>query len=155
MGAPSIRKSKARSDDEDSYSSPIQPAPLRGRRSEDNYVSSKKRRRRSRYASGYSMPREKPSKVDLLLCVFHGGHSHNWRTASLNFDRRRMDDRELWEDIRQIYRDDLQGLWRRILGFKRVKHIVPIEVYGSTTSNFFAKKPQHDRELSAALQEIP
>lgn len=76
------------------------------------------------------MPREKPlpSKVELQLCVFHGAPSHRWRTAPFVFDRRRDDDRELWEDIRHIYRDELQGFWRRILGFKKLKHIIPIEV---------------------------
>ena len=77
------------------------------------------------------MGREKSNKIDLLFCVFHGAPSHRWRTAPYTFDRRKIDDRELWEDIRGIYRDELQGLWRRILGFKKLKSIVPIEVRGS------------------------
>lgn len=74
------------------------------------------------------MGREKSNKIDLLLCVFHGAPSHRWRTAPFTFDRRRADDRELWEDLRHIYHDELQGVWRRILGFKKLKQIVPIEV---------------------------
>ena len=74
------------------------------------------------------MPREKmSSKIDLQLCVFHGAGSHSWRTASYSFDRRRIDDRELWEDIRSIYRNELQKPWRRILLFKKLKLIAPIE----------------------------
>ena len=76
------------------------------------------------------MPREKPlpSKVELQMCVFHGAPSHRWRTAPFVFDRRRDDDRELWEEIRHVYRDELQGVWRRILGFKKLKKIIPIQV---------------------------
>ena len=79
------------------------------------------------------MPREKalPSKVELQLCVFHGAPSHRWRTAPFVFDRRRDDDRELWEEIRRVYRDELQGVWRRIYGFKKLKKIIPIEVQKS------------------------
>ncbi len=44
------------------------------------------------------------------------------------FDRRRIDDRELWEDIRGVYRDELQGVWRRVVGFKKLKVVVPVEV---------------------------
>jgi hypothetical protein len=54
------------------------------------------------------MEREKPSsRVDLLLSVFHGAPSHSWRTAPFTFDRRRTDDREVWEVLRNTYRDDL------------------------------------------------
>ena len=76
------------------------------------------------------MPREKqlPSKVELQICVFHGAPSHRWRTAPFVFDRRRDDDRELWEEIRHVYRDELQGVWRRILGFKKLKKIIPVQV---------------------------
>lgn len=75
------------------------------------------------------MGREKPpSKVDLLLCVFHGAPSHRWRTVSYYFDRRKMDDRELWEDLRGMYRDELQRWWRRVFMFKKLKKIIPVEV---------------------------
>ncbi len=74
------------------------------------------------------MGREKSNKIDLLFCVFHGVPSHRWRTAPFTFDRRTTDDREIWEDIRHVYRHELQGMWRRILGFKKLKHIIPIEV---------------------------
>ncbi|MCJ1304195.1 hypothetical protein MMC08_007007 [Hypocenomyce scalaris] len=130
----STRKSRAPSGSENGNSSaaslPPVPRRERGRHGEDQYVSPKKQRRRSRYASGrgYDMPREKPpSKVDLLLCVSEGAPSHSWRTAPLTFDRKRADDRELWEDIQRIYRDELQGPWRRIFGFKKLKHILPVE----------------------------
>lgn len=74
------------------------------------------------------MPPEKSHKIDLLFCVFHGAPSHRWRTAPFVFDRRRVDDRELWEDIRGVYRDELQGVWRRVVGFKKLKVVVPVEV---------------------------
>ena len=122
-----MAKSRARSDS-DSSGPRVPQAPQRGRHSEDHYVSPKKRRRRSQYDPGYSMPREKLSKIDLRLCVFDKTSGHSWRTASLNFDRRRTDDRELWEDLRRTYREELQGFRRRFLGFKRVKSIVPTTV---------------------------
>ncbi len=76
------------------------------------------------------MPREKPlsSKVELKFCVFNGTPSHCWRLTTFTFDRRRDDDRELWEEIRQVYRDELQGFWRRLYGFRKLKKIIPVEV---------------------------
>jgi len=79
----------------------------------------------------YSLPREKPasrrSEVNLLLCVYR--HStHEWSTEPLRFDPQRVNDRELWTQIRVIYREDLQKPWRRIVGFKKLRHIVPIVV---------------------------
>ncbi|KAL9605289.1 MAG: hypothetical protein Q9179_001537 [Wetmoreana sp. 5 TL-2023] len=131
--AASSRKYRSRSDDDDSSGPRIPPPPRRGRYSDDEFASTRKRRRRSRYASGYEMHREKNPKVDLLLCVFHSPSSHSWRTAPLSFDRRRIDDRELWEDIRETYRMELQMAWRRIFLLKRLKHIVPAtEMQGYT-----------------------
>ena len=133
-----MRKSRPPSDDGES-SPRIPPVPhrSRGHHSEDEYTSPRKRRRRSRnnLSRGYDVGREKSNKVDLLLCVFHGAPSHRWRTAPFTFDRRRADDRELWEDIRDIYRNELQGFWRRVLGFKKLKKIIPIEVRGLPISD--------------------
>ncbi|KAL8840138.1 MAG: hypothetical protein Q9170_001486 [Blastenia crenularia] len=124
--AASSRKHRSRSDDGNSPGPHVPPPPPRGRRSEDEFMSDRRHRRRSHYASGYDMPREKSSKVDLLLCRFTSPSSHSWRTAPLSFDRRRIDDRDLWEDIRQTYRMELQMPWRRVFSLKRVKHIVPV-----------------------------
>ncbi|KAI4251560.1 MAG: hypothetical protein LQ352_004773 [Teloschistes flavicans] len=124
--AASSRKHKSRSEDDDSSGPNVPPPPRRGRQSDDEFMSPRKRRRHSRYASGYDMPREKNPKIDMLLCVFHSPSSHTWRTAPLSFDRRRIDDRELWEDIRDTYRMELQMAWRRIFSMKRLKHIVPV-----------------------------
>ena len=128
----SQRRSRAPSgsdDDSSGFRAPPPPQAGRERRSRgDDYESPKRRRRHS--GRGYDMPREKPlpSKVELQMCVFHGAPSHRWRTAPFVFDRRRDDDRELWEEIRHIYRDELQGFWRRVLGFKKLKKIIPIQV---------------------------
>ena len=134
----SSRKSRPPSDDDDSSGPRIPPVPQRGRHSDEEYYRSpKKQRRRSRYGSGrgYEMGREKSTKVELLFCVFHGAPSHRWRTAPYSFDRRRINDVELWEDIRSIYRDDLQKAWRRIFGLKKLKAIIPIEVHDLAPSN--------------------
>ena len=115
----------------------IPPAPsqhARGRHHADEDGHSpppRKRRPRSRYdGPGYTQPREKysPNKIDLLLCVFGSMTGHSWRTAPYSFDRRRINDPELWEDIRELYRHDLQNAWRRILLFKKLKLIAPITV---------------------------
>ena len=158
MAAPSSRKFRSRSDEDDSSGPHAPPAPQRSRRSEDDYVSPKKRRRRSHYSSGYAMPREKPSKIDLQLCVFHSSSGHDWHTAPLSFDRRRIDDRELWEDIRRTYRDELQMAWRRIFLFTRVKHIVPIEVldlpeYARSYSHFILEniEPMYTSTLNCGI----
>lgn len=127
--ASSSRKYKPRSDDDDSSGPHVPPPPNRGRRSDEEHTSGRKQRRRSRYAAGHDMPREKSPKVDLLLCRFTSPSSHSWGTAPLSFDRRRIDDRDLWEDIRQSYRMELQMPWRRVLSLKKVKHIVPVTVY--------------------------
>ena len=99
----------------------IPPAPKGNR-------SSKKRHGRSR-DRGYSLPRSRSrkSEITLLLCVFHTT-SHNWSREPYKFDPRRINDQELWTDIRTVFRMDLQKPWRRFFGFKKVKSIVPIGV---------------------------
>ena len=149
----SQRRSRApsRSDDDSSSGPRIPPVPRggKGRRSyggeragggrgggsEDIESSPKRRRRHS--ARGYDMPREKAqlsssNKVKLQFCVFHGSGTHCWRNVDFTFDRR-DEDRELWEDIRQVYRNELQGVWRRIYGFRKLKKIIPVEVCDSFT----------------------
>ena len=90
--------------------------------------SSKNRRRHRAYSltRGEKSPRRR-SEITLLLCVFNTS-SHNWSTQPLRFNPDRINDRELWTDIRDIFRTELHPLWKRILGFKRVKSIVPIGV---------------------------
>ena len=138
----SSRKSRPPSDDDDSSGARAPPPPgrdQRGRHSDDEYYRSPKKKRRHS-GRGYDLGREKSPRVDLLLCVFHGAPSHRWRTAPYSFDRRRINDVELWEDIRGIYRDELQKPWRRIIGFKKLQHIIPIEVrtMPSTVRNVLA-----------------
>ena len=78
------------------------------------------------------MPWEKQSsKVELRFSVFNGTPSHCWRFTKFTFDSRRENDRELWEEIRDVYRDELQGVWRRIYGFRKLKKIIPVEVRDS------------------------
>ena len=129
----SQRKSRAPSDDDSSPGPRVPRVPQpRGRHSDEEPRSPQKRRRRSRYGSarGYDMGREKPSsKIDILLCVFHGAPSHRWRTAPYTFDRRKMNDREVWEDLQDLYRTDLQKWWRRVLLFKKLKSITPVSVW--------------------------
>lgn len=142
----SSRKSRPPSDDDDSSGPRIPPVPQRGRHSDEEYYKSpKKQRRRSRYGSGrgYEMGREKLTKVDVLFCVFHGVPSHRWRTAPYSFDRRKINDVELWEDIRSIYRDELQKSWRRIFGLKKLKAIIPIEVHNLATPNPIVPHYEH------------
>ena len=88
--------------------------------------------RSKRRHRGYSLPRREKSsrrrsEVTLLLCVFNSS-SHNWSTQPLRFDASKINDRELWTDIREIFHAELHPLWQRVLGFKRVKSIVPIAV---------------------------
>lgn len=85
--------------------------------------SSREKRGRDR---GYSLPSGK-RQVTLLLCVFHST-KHVWKTHPVVFDPRKTDDRELWEDIRSIFRNEIQKSWRRVFGFKKVMSIVPIAV---------------------------
>ncbi|KAA6410303.1 MAG: hypothetical protein FRX48_05724 [Lasallia pustulata] len=79
-------------------------------------------RRQSR-REAYDQPR-KGTRVTLILCVFHNS-SHIWERTTIKFDPNRTNDRELWKDIRDAYRADLEKPWRRILGFRRVKSVVP------------------------------
>jgi hypothetical protein len=89
-------------------------------------------RRRSRRGTrgnrdrGYSLPREK-RQVTLMLCVFHSTQ-HIWATHPVTFDPRKTNDRELWLEIRDTFRADVQKPWRRWFGFKKVMSIVPIAV---------------------------
>ena len=85
---------------------------------------SSKRRQSRREA--YDQPR-KGSRVTLILCVFHNT-SHTWERATIKFDPNRTNDRELWKDIRDAFRADLEKPWRRILGFRKVKSVVPCTV---------------------------
>lgn len=74
------------------------------------------------------MPQDKArkkSEVTILLCVYHS-YSEHWSTAPIKFNPRRINDRQLWTEIRYAFRTDLQKPWRRILGFKKVHSIVPI-----------------------------
>ena len=104
-------------------SPPPPPVPQTG--GYDNRGRSKRRRQRNR---DYSDPRDrKRPEVTIVLCVFHGA-TKGWRTVPYTFDRYRINDEELWTDIRALYRNDLQKEWRRLLLFKRLKSILPIEV---------------------------
>jgi len=109
-------------DDDDYY-----PATARLWPSSDNH----KKKRRARHR-GHSISAEKqPShstNVTLTLAVYHGSRNHSWRTTPVTFDRARATDRQLWSDIRNAYRTELQREWRRVFQFTRLKHIVPIEV---------------------------
>ena len=93
------------------------PPPDRGRR-----ASARQRRPRPR---GYSGPREKPRRdVTIIMCVYQQ-RSHNWHSIPLSFDPYRTTDEELWSQIRDIYRTDLQPAYKRLLGFKKLKYILP------------------------------
>jgi len=61
----------------------------------------------------------------LLLCVYHNT-SHNWKTAPVKYNPHRINDRELWTEIRDTFNMDLMRPWSRLIGFKKVKSIVPI-----------------------------
>lgn len=89
------------------------------------------------------MPQEKQlsSKVELQFCVFSGTPSHCWRITTFTFDRKRDDDRELWEEIGHVYRDELQGVWRRIYGFRKLKKIIPVEVRNSLLCGVLQIRP--------------
>ena len=114
---PSVSRSHSRS------RSPGTPPP---RAPQSTYRSPRKSRGRQR---GYSQPQDKPrkrnSEVTILLCVYHS-YSEHWSTAPIRFNPNRINDRQLWTQIRYVFRTDLQKPWRRVLGFKKVKSIVPI-----------------------------
>jgi len=78
---------------------------------------------------GYSLPEGRPRsekrQITLTLCVFHSTR-HVWKTAPVTFDPRKINDRELWWEIRETFRSDVQKSWRRFFGFKKVMSIVPI-----------------------------
>lgn len=101
------------------------PPPPPHTASHDTRGRSKKRRQRNR---AFSDPRErKRPEITIVLCVFHGA-TRGWRTVPYTFDKYRINDEELWTDIRALYRNDLQKEWRRLLLFKRLKALLPIEV---------------------------
>ena len=80
---------------------------------------------------------EKSSIVELRFSVFNGTSSHCWRSTHFSFDRRRAEDKGLWEEIRATYQDELQGAWRRIYGFKKLKKIIPVAVCDSLLPSVF------------------
>lgn len=47
-------------------------------------------------------------------------------TAPVSFDRNRTTDEELWTDIRDAFRNELERPWRRLLLFKHLRTIRPI-----------------------------
>ena len=121
--------------------------------------SSKKRHGRPRHRDrGYSLPRSRSrrSEVTLTLCVFHPT-SHNWSTHPFRFDANRTDDRQLWTDIRETFRMDLQKPWRRIFGFKKVKSIVPIAVsdQSMTFSPFTRDSPLNRKSVHSQRRAGP
>jgi hypothetical protein len=93
---------------------------------------SPKKKHRSHH-EGYALPRKggshRRSEIEVLLCIYHAS-SHSWSTEPFRFDPQRVNDRELWLDLRNVFRTDLQKPWRRLLGFKRVKTIQPCTVCG-------------------------
>lgn len=91
----------------------------------DDHARSRKRRSRN---NGYADPRErKRPEVTIVLSVYQGVTA-GWRTVPFTFNPYKINDEELWTDIRELYRHSLQKEWRRIFLFKRLKAIVPIEV---------------------------
>lgn len=79
---------------------------------------------------GYSLPRDKSpprrrSEVTLLMCVLHTS-SHNWKTAPVKYSPSRVNDRQLWEEIRECYRMDLRHPWFHWLSLRHVTAIVPV-----------------------------
>ena len=80
---------------------------------------------------------EQSSKVELRFSVFNGTSSHCWRFTHFTFDSRRVEDRQLWQEIGDKYRDELQGAWRRIYGFKKLKKIIPVAVCDSLLRSVF------------------
>ena len=54
--------------------------------------------------------------------------SHNWHTVPLRYNPNRINDRELWMDIRDTFRNDLRNPWVRFFSFTRVTSIVPVSV---------------------------
>ena len=126
------------SDDESPSLRILPRAGGRGRRSRggDDFVSSK--RRRGHLRKGYKEPGEKQSsKVELRFSVFNGTSSHCWRFTHFTFDSRRVEDKQLWQEIGDKYRDELQGAWRRIYGFKKLKKIIPVAVCDSLLRSVF------------------
>ena len=107
------------------------PPPTRG-----PAPSTPSRKKRSSNQRGYSLPEMPPprdrslrrrSEVRLLVCVHHT-FSHRYSTAEVRFNPHRTNDPELWQDIRDTFRFDVQAPWERILSFKHVKSVVPVSV---------------------------
>lgn len=126
--ARSMRSARSRSPSSPRPSSRAPPprAPPTVRSVRHNGDRKRKSRDYARPPDNVSPPRRR-HEVTLLLCVFHS-NSHNWSTHPVRFRPDKTNDRELWEDIRDTFRADLQKPWRRIFGFMRVKNIVPIAV---------------------------
>lgn len=120
--------------DQDSRSpSPTRPSPRVPQQSAKSPRNTTGNGRSNRRSRAYHLPDDDRSpprrrkEVTMLLAVFHS-NSHNWETHPITFRPDRINDRELWEDIRYMFRTDLQKPWRRIFGFRKVKNIVPIAV---------------------------
>lgn len=65
-------------------------------------------------------------RITIVLCVFRGASS-GFVTTPVTFDRNRTTDEELWSDIRDAFRNELEKPWRRLLLFKHLRLIRPIE----------------------------
>ena len=85
------------------------------------------RRSNNKRSNIHSRSPRRHREVKLLLCIIHTT-SHKWSTEPIRFDPNRINDRQLWSDIRYTFRTYLQKPWRRLLGVKKVKAIVPIYV---------------------------
>ena len=137
------RESYAQSDSDDTHSTPyIPPPPGEAKRHSSRRMSDFRRDmdRIERYPSirhhqsgrrrhrdrGYSMPREKYGAKMTLVLSRYSVTSQHWSTASVTVDRFRGNDIDMWTDIRQTFRNDLQKPWRRIFGFRRVHCVMPI-----------------------------
>ena len=137
----SRRRSRAPSNSDEDSPSLRNPPRLshgggRGRRSGggDEFRSSRRRRRHIEQA--YKTPEGKQSSnVKLRFSVFNGTSSHCWRFTHFYVDSRwegdKEGDKKLWEEIQGVYSDELQGAWRRIYGFRKLKQVVPVEVWDS------------------------
>lgn len=78
-----------------------------------------------RAGGGYGGGRD-GSRVTIVLCVFRGASS-GFVTTPVTFDRNRTTDEELWGDIRDAFRNELEKPWRRVFLFKHLRIIRPIE----------------------------
>lgn len=88
----------------------------------------RQRRHNHHYPADPALKEDSFRHRNIMVLSVYDATTQGWRTMPLKYDVQTTTDKELWLEIRSIYRKHLQNIWRRIFLFKKLRHLMPIQV---------------------------